>query len=190
MPPRRPYRRVFLAISRRHLRIRLEAKCIPPFGALPSDIECRATRFVAAGCLPLSKLPYSASREQERLFHSSRPRRLWKTLSQHLSFGATIRALRRRNSSAESAAGMAGAAKKLPLNQPFWRECAKSRGFGGSAPTSTSRFPFVLGGKPEIHLIVRVADTLGGVIVAGLNVVMERRKCNPLQPGFPRCAAV
>jgi hypothetical protein len=92
LPPRRPYSRVLIASSRRHLRIRLEAKCIPPLGALSSDIECRATRFVAAGCLPLSKLPYSASRGQERLFHSARPRRLWKTLSQHLSFGATIRA--------------------------------------------------------------------------------------------------
>ena len=41
----------FLFISRRHLSIRFEAKCTPRLGVLSSDIECRATRFVAAGCL-------------------------------------------------------------------------------------------------------------------------------------------
>jgi hypothetical protein len=58
------------------------------------------------------------------------------------------------------------------------------------APKSSKPLSFVLRGKPEIHLIVRVTDALGGVNVAGLNVVMEWRKRDPLQPGLPRRATV
>src|SRR5215471_12415266 len=50
LPPRKPYSKVLKA--RRHLRIRLEAKCIPPLEALRMDIECRSERFVTAGCSP------------------------------------------------------------------------------------------------------------------------------------------
>src|SRR6516165_963884 len=57
LPPRKPYSKVLKA--RRHLRIRLEAKCIPPLEALRMDIECRSERFVTAGCLPRSTLARS-----------------------------------------------------------------------------------------------------------------------------------
>jgi len=88
----------------------LEAKCIPPLGALSSDIECRATRFVAAGCLPRSTLAKSAGEDKGAISTARGRDDCGKPFSQHLSFGATIRAPQECDPSAGSSAGMAGAA--------------------------------------------------------------------------------
>ena len=80
----------------------MEAKCIPPLGALSSDIECRATRFVAAGCLPRSTLAEFAGEDKGTISTARGRDDCGKALSQHLSFGATIRATQGCDPSAES----------------------------------------------------------------------------------------
>ena len=57
----------------------METKRIPPFGALSSDIECRATRFVTAGCLPKPTLSYFPAADKSAISTARRSRLLWKT---------------------------------------------------------------------------------------------------------------
>jgi hypothetical protein len=86
--PRKPYSKVLNA--RQHLRIRLEAKCIPPLEALRMDIECRSERFVAAGCLPRSTLTRSTPADKGMISTARGRDYCGKPFSQHVSFGVTI----------------------------------------------------------------------------------------------------
>ena len=81
LPPRRPYSRVFLAHSRRHLRIRFGSKVHS--AARSSILGHRVSgNAIRSGGMPaLVHTDIAASTGQEPDFHSPQPRRLWKTLS-------------------------------------------------------------------------------------------------------------
>jgi hypothetical protein len=91
---------------------------------------------IRSGGVPaLAHAATCASREQARLFHSARPRRLWKNpfltslLRSHYNGNAGMRPERRlsgRN-------GWGGVSRPV-RKQPFWRNCVKSQGRRGRAP--------------------------------------------------------
>ena len=114
LPPRKPYSRVFSARFQTTSEYSFGKQSAPPrLGVLPSDIKCQATRFVAAGCLPLSKLTYDSAADNSGISTTRGRDDCGKPFSQHLSFGATITATQGCDRSADSAAGMAGAATPL-----------------------------------------------------------------------------
>ena len=79
--PRRPYSTVFSVHFQPTSEIRFWNQSAPRCSELyPPDIECRATQFVTAECLPLAKLPHLAAQDNSAIFDRARPRRLWKTL--------------------------------------------------------------------------------------------------------------
>jgi hypothetical protein len=69
----------------------LEAKRTPPLETLSQDIECLDTEFVAAECLPSSKVPRLNGPDKDAISTARGRDDCGKPLSQHLSFGATIR---------------------------------------------------------------------------------------------------
>jgi hypothetical protein len=135
LSPRRPYSRVFLAHSRRHLRIRFGNKVHP--AARSSILGHRVSgNAIRSGGMPA--LVYAAIKGnpgQERDFHSARPRRLWKTLSStsllrsHYKGNAGMRPERRL-----SGRNGRGGVSRPVVKHPFWRNCVKSRGRRGRAP--------------------------------------------------------
>jgi len=144
LSPRRPYSRVFLAPSRRHLRIRFGNKVHPAVRSSILGHRVSGSAIRSGGMPALAHAVIAASRGQERDFHSARPRLLWKTLfstsllRSHYKSSAETQ-LERRLSGRN---GWGGASR--PEHQPFWLECGKSRGFGGRAPELNKIFPWFL----------------------------------------------
>jgi hypothetical protein len=80
LSPRRPYSRVFLAPSRRHLRIRFGNKVHPAVRSSILGHRVSGSAIRSGGMPALVHAVIASSRRQERDFHSARPRLLWKTL--------------------------------------------------------------------------------------------------------------
>src|SRR5579864_3204231 len=80
LPPRRPYSRVFLAPSRRHLRIRFGSKVHSAARSSILGHRVSGNAIRNGGVPALVHSAIAGSFGQERDFHSARPRLLWKTL--------------------------------------------------------------------------------------------------------------
>jgi hypothetical protein len=102
LAPRRPYSRVLISQLQTTSENSFGSKVHPAARSSILGHRVSGNAIRSGGVPALVHAGKICRRRQGCVFHSARPRQLWKTLSQHLSFGATIRATQGCDPSADS----------------------------------------------------------------------------------------
>jgi len=90
LPPRRPYSRVLISQLQTTSENSFGSKVHPAARSSILGHRVSGNAIRSGGVPALVHAGKICRRRQGCVFHSARPRQLWKTLSQHLAFGATI----------------------------------------------------------------------------------------------------
>ena len=99
------------------------------------------------------------------------------------------RALRRRNSSADSGAGIRRRLDRFPPAQS-WRKSENLGDMGAVPHLRLILSEFLLSGQLHVYPVIGMSDPLDRFVVKGFDLFKQRRQSRSLVPDLPRGTAI